>query len=282
METKMKTAISMWSMDRKIQSEGLRQTEFIDWAKSAGFRYVELLSYYMEKEKSMPEVIALLHHTGIDVSCYTILTDFTDSSDSRFEEFLHDLEVASKLTAPFIRVLAGEMNSDKSSAITNIVRGLKDAAEAAAKKNVTLILENIGPYSCRSEDIKHILEKVDSPFLMLNFDTANSLLAGEDPLNSFVDLKSYISYIHFKDFISEKEAEFEAIASKDANRIQKSDTGVSYTGITAGKGIVPLSALMEALESQRYDGFVSIEYEGTGDSLTDTENSFEYLKSISW
>ena len=276
----MKKSVSMWSLDRKIQSEGINQLDFIRWAESRGLEFVELISYYMEQEGNLEQVLELLNRTGIGVSCYTILNDFTTSSESRMQEFRHDLDVAAKLKAPFVRVLAGEENPDEASAIRNSIANLKVAAEEAAQKNIILVLENVGPYSCRSSQAKHLIDNVASPAFRMNFDTANSLLADEDPLEALDNLLDSVAYVHLKDFVSEREEGFQKIAERDEGRIQKSRNGVFFTGITAGRGIVPLAAQMKKLISRGYDGFISMEYEGTGDPEKDTVDSLKFLDSI--
>lgn len=276
----MKKSVSMWSLDRKIQSEGINQLDFIKWAESEGLEYVELVSYYMEQENNLEQVIDLLKRTGIKVSCYTILNDFTTTSENRMQEFRHDLDVAMKLKSPFVRVLAGDENPDEASAVSNSIDNLRTAAIEASGKNITLVLENVGPYSTRSVQAKHLIDSVGSPAFRINFDTANSLLADEDPLEALDNLLDAVSYVHLKDFISENEEGFDEIAARDEGRIQKSVSDVAYTGITAGRGIVPLEEQINRLTARGYDGFVSIEYEGTGDSEKDTIETLAYLDSI--
>jgi sugar phosphate isomerase/epimerase len=276
----MKASVSMWSMDRRVQPENFNQLDFINWAKSAGLKYVELVSYYMEKEKNLDEVISLLKKTDIKVSCYTILTDFTVSSDKSAEELRRDLNVAKKIKAPFVRVIAGEQNPDVKSAKENIIRGLGEAARMAAALDITLILENVGKYSGHSTQIKALLNEVGHDSLRANFDTANSLLFREDPEKALANFLPYTAYVHFKDLVSEKDPNFETILRRDEGRVQKSSDNVRFTGITAGEGIVPLSSLMKKIKESGYKGFVSIEYEGTGDSRKDTEASLEYLRSM--
>lgn len=275
----MDISVSMWSFDRAIQSERLRQVDFLNWVREKKIRYVELLSYYMEKEQNLEEIISYLKKTELSVSCYTILTDFTRESDDTFNELIHDIDVASKLDSPFVRVLAGESNPDEANAFPNIIKGLKKAVRIAERKNIILLIENIGRYSCHSSKVIRICEEVNSPFLEINFDTANPLLAREDVQTALKNCLPHLAFVHFKDFISQHENNFQHLADRDESRIQTAGDGTRFIGISAGEGIVPLKSVMNILAAHNYQGFVSIEYEGTGDSQADTEKSLEYLRT---
>jgi sugar phosphate isomerase/epimerase len=276
----MKPSVSMWSMDRMIQVQELTQLTFIQWAASKNLEYVELLSYYMEQEKNIKEVLAELEKTNIKVSCYTILSDFSTGEGILSEDFIHDLDIAEKLKAPYVRILAGDSNPDKQNAKIQIVNGIKTAANEAEKRNLKLIMENIGPYSCHSSDVKSILDLIDSPYVRLNFDTANPLLADEEPISSISKLGPYIEYVHFKDFVSDKDSNYRQIVEKDLSREQSSKTGCKMTGTTAGKGEINLPEMVKILKNKKYEGFISIEYEGTGDSMNETDSSLSYLQSL--
>lgn len=276
----MKPSVSMWSMDRIVQAQELSQLSFIQWAARKKLKYVELLSYYMEREKNLEEVLAELIKRNIKVSCYTILSDFSTAGSLLSKEFLHDLDTAEKLKAPYVRILAGDSNPDEQNAKVQIVKGIKTAADEAEKRNLKLVIENIGPYSCHSSEVKSILDLVDSPCIRLNFDTANPLLADEDPISSISILSPYLDYVHFKDFVSEKDSNYSQIIKKDLSREQSSRTGRKMTGTIAGRGEINLPEMVKILNNKKYEGFISIEYEGTGDSMSETESSLSYMRSL--
>jgi sugar phosphate isomerase/epimerase len=119
----MYPSISMWSLDRAIASGSMNQVDFINWAAELELKYVELLSYYMNREDNLNEVKAMLSRCGIEVSAYTILTDFTAPQDFNSEDYINDLDIASKLGAPFVRVLGGDVDQS-SRGYSNMIEGL--------------------------------------------------------------------------------------------------------------------------------------------------------------
>ncbi len=275
----MRIAVSMWSFDRRVLSSDFGQIDFVRWAKAAGLTHVELLSYYMRQENNLETVNRELNENGLEVSCYTILSDFTTPSQSGMDEFTRDLEAASALGSPFVRVLAGEQNSDATNAIEVVTEGLKKAAREAAARNIVLVLENVGTVCGRTRDLVRCIDAVNSPSLRVNFDTANPLLVGEEPQAALADLYPHVAYIHVKDFVSEHQSGFSALRAQDPSRVQISLDGTEYTGIPAGRGEAALDLVLEVLKIKGYDGFVSVEYEGTGDAQRDTEESLSYLRS---
>ncbi len=275
----MKLSTSMWSMDRTVQSEGLTQKDFINWASRAGLKYIELLSYYMDKENNLKDIIDLLKLKNIEVSCYTILSDFSTEKPD-YNKLIEDMETAKHLKTPFIRILGGDSNTCENDARKNIATGISKAAAEAESRGLTLILENIGPYSCHSDQMLYFMENCTHTHLRLNFDTANPLLADEDPTEALRNQLPWISYVHIKDFITEDDPSYASVSKADPGRIQNSTAGKLMTGITAGKGSIPLKGMLSLLTSNGYDGFLSIEYEGTGDSVKDTKESLNYLRAL--
>lgn len=276
----MKLSVSMWSLDRVIQENGWSQLAFLDWAKKAGFEYVELVSYYMNNENNLIEVVKKLQELNLRVSCYTILNDFSTGTDEAWNYYLKDLEAAVKLKAPFVRVLTGGEDAGNAAEKAIILEGFKKAAIEGEKHNIIMVLENVGVHSTHSNDVYEIVSAVDSPQFRVNFDTANALLADEKPIDALIKLQPLTAYVHFKDFITDSSDNYSAVISRDAGREQVSFNGKKMTGITAGEGEVPLTEMISLLKKSGYEGFISQEYEGTGKSGEDTIKSLEYLKSI--
>ena len=275
----MKASMSMWSLDRAVCDGRIDQSAFLDFAQKENLKYVELLSYYMEQEGRLSAVKKRLDRDNLTVSCYTILTDFTDPDQAEDADFLRDLEAARSLGAPYVRVLAGDAEwSEEGEKL--LIEGLKRGANRAAELGLTLVLENVGSFLYSSEQLCRIVTSVGSANLKINFDMANPLLYDEDPLESFAILADHVVYVHFKDFVTADKPEFEPLAARDRGRIQSSRSGQKMTGVVTGQGEVDIPKLMEMLKKRGYDGFVSLEYEGTGDSLADSRESLGQMRAL--
>ncbi|HAK46849.1 MAG TPA: hypothetical protein DCO79_13145 [Spirochaeta sp.] len=274
----MKPAVSMWSLEAEITKNGWSQSDFIKWADTNNIKNVELVSYYMDRENNIESVCSLIKELNIEVSCYTILNDFVTSSEDCMDNFRKDLNNASVLGASFVRVLTGEPEGSDAVDRKIMIQRFKQAADAAGNKEITLVIENIGSLSGHSKEAVAIIEEVDSPYLRINFDTANPLLADEDPVDALKHMLPYISYVHLKDFITEKSPDFSKY-SEAQWRIQTSRNEVKMTGITPGKGDVDLNRIFEILKENNYSGFVSAEYENDIDAEDATRHSINFVKN---
>ncbi len=274
----MKPAVSMWSLEAEITKNSWSQSDFIRWANKENISNIELVSYYMNRENDVETVRNLVKELNIEVSCYTILNDFVTESANCMKDFTKDLNNASVLGASFVRVLTGESESVDTETRKRMIQRFKQAADAAGGKGITLVLENIGALSVHSKDAVAIIEEVNSPNLRINFDTANPLLADEDPVDALIRMLPYVSYVHLKDFITEKSSDFPKY-SEAAWRIQTSRNGLKMTGITPGKGNVDLNRIFEILKENNYSGFISAEYENDVDAETAVRESIEFIKT---
>jgi sugar phosphate isomerase/epimerase len=161
-----------------------------------------------------------------------------------------------------------------------LIERLRLAASDAEERGFVLVLENIGPSSGHSDEAVSIIEEVQSDYLKINFDTANPLLADEDPLEAFERMLPHISYIHLKDFITEKSENYKDYSQAEW-RIQISRKGLKMTGITPGKGDIPLKKIFAILKDKGYKGFVSVEYENDIEPAKATLESIAFIASNS-
>ena len=270
-------SLSMWSFDALIEKEGWNQIDFIEKAAAMGFTQVELLSYYMDRESNRARVLDAARRAGIGISCYTVLSDFTPRTAYDDSSLERDIANAAALGAAFIRLLSGgEVRSE--SGKTAVCRGLKNAAGKAAAAGVVPVVENIGPYCGSAAELLEIVERTGAGNLRVNYDTANALLCGEDPLEELKKLEDLVSYVHLKDFAVEGCGEFLPDAERGW-RIQSSRSGLKMSGTVSGCGQAGNAGVMAHLKKTGYGGHVSIEYESDISPEESVASSFEFLKA---
>ena len=92
-----------------------------------------------------------------------------------------------------------------------------------------------------------------------NVDTGNFLLVNQNPVDAIRDLAPLAAYVHLKDFRrrGRDEQVSESYAALD---------GSHFVGTAIGAGEVDLRAVLATLREAGYDGWLSIEFEGTGDA----------------
>lgn len=120
---------------------------------------------------------------------------------------------------------------------TEVLERLRLLAARAAQRNVTLVHENEkGIYGDTSERCLDLLAAIDSPALRAAFDPANFVQVGVHPMEAWQVLASHTIHMHIKD------ARF-------------ADGSV----VPPGQGDGEIAALLAALASANYQGFLTLE-----------------------
>jgi sugar phosphate isomerase/epimerase len=119
---------------------------------------------------------------------------------------------------------------------------LREAAEKAGKRGVTLVLEN--EYACNtatSAESLRTLKAVDSPFFKLNWDPGNAAMRGDVPYPDGYRVlpKERIGHVHVKD-----------VGRK---------AGGGFEWAELGKGMIDWTGQFRALLADGYRGIVTLE-----------------------
>ncbi|KIL49856.1 sugar phosphate isomerase/epimerase family protein [Jeotgalibacillus soli] len=257
----MKTSISMYSMNGLVKKEQWTAVDFAHFLIKHEVQGAELLDFYSDgKNDELLEAKKWLNEAGIAVSAYDVSNDFvqSDASERRKEEekVLRAIETARMLETSIVRVFCGDVKEGITfdQGRSWIVEGLSRCAEEASQAGIRLAIENHGLLAGKSEQVRSIIEEVQSPFVGSTFDTGNFLLVGGDPLASLEELMPHIFHVHFKDFRKK--------LPEEQLKGFRSLSGEEWIGEVAGDGLVPAQSIVHRLSEARYNGFLSVEYEG--------------------
>ncbi|MFG2159049.1 sugar phosphate isomerase/epimerase family protein [Streptomyces olivaceus] len=149
------------------------------------------------------------------------------------------LDLAGDLGAPYIRVFPGggtEQDADEADATA--ARRLGTAAEYAAERGVTILLETHDSHRTGA-DAMRVLGPVGHLRAGVLWDVMHTWLGGEQPSDSYAALSPHLGYVQVKD-----------IASAD-------DT----TPLPLGAGVLPLTEVVDVLSRHGWDGWLCWEYE---------------------
>jgi sugar phosphate isomerase/epimerase len=97
----------------------------------------------------------------------------------------------------------------------------------------------------------------------------NFLCVDEDPIHAVSRVAPYAFHVHAKDF--RYNSLNKGIMTRGANYI---------SGTVIGEGVVPVRQCLAILKKAGYDGFCSIEYEGSEDCIAGIAKGIENLKSF--
>jgi len=254
----------MWSYFAAWKRGEIDIPNFIKTVRDDGAEGVELLDFFWkDRDVEIKAVEAALSETSTPVGVYSISNNFVnadpDIRSKQVQVIRSGVDSAIHFGASVVRVFAGNYDDKHSfhQAFNWIVEGLKASADYAAEKGVVLALENHGRLAGRSDQVKSIIDAVNSPALRANPDTGNFLLVHQAPHDAVKELASLAAMVHFKDFREVPDShEGFAYVSLD---------GLKYVGTAVGEGDVALAECVSELKDAKFNGWVNIEYEGTED-----------------
>jgi sugar phosphate isomerase/epimerase len=269
----MKLGVSMWSYVAATK-RGLDIPGFIHEAKRLGVDGVELLDFFWKDQAAeLPAVDAALQETGLPVGVYSVANNFAQEEPAQraaqVKRITDGVDNAVYFGAKTVRVFAGDVRPGLTleTVFAWIVAGLREAADYAHDRGITLALENHGSLAGRSHQVSEILDAVGSPALKANPDTGNFLLVHQASHEAVAALASRAGMVHFKDF--------KPVPDDYTGFAYTSIDGVKFAGQAVGEGIVDLPHCLQSLKAAGFDGWLNIEYEAEEDPFTGVARSVE-------
>jgi sugar phosphate isomerase/epimerase len=142
---------------------------------------------------------------------------------------------------------------------------LSKAAEAAERHDVYIAIEPHARFTSDVETYKRLLNLVESPKIGINYDTGNSYLQDNDPVEYLKALgPENVVHLHAKDITLEQ---------SDEERGEVTGTPV---GCAVSEGVVDWHAVFEVLEEAGFDGVVSVE----AGTFEEARTSYEFLEEM--
>jgi sugar phosphate isomerase/epimerase len=272
----MRLSVSAWSVQKNLfgkRAAKMSLKEFIDICKKENADGVELLDCFWETPEHAAETKAYCDSIGMPVSAYSIGNSFVRDDEGRKKEIAkvkEGIDMAVFLQTKLLRVFSGDLKDGLAfeACFNMIVESYKECVGYAREKGVVMVLENHGLLAGKSGQVKDIIEAVGSEFLQANADTGNFILVGEKPLDAVKNLGGLVKFVHFKDM------------KKDENGVYPDLQGVRFNGTVIGAGECDVKGVADYLRKTGYDGWLSIEFEGEGDSVEGTVASIRYTRAI--
>lgn len=262
----MRLSVSMWSVVQAVRAGKMNLRQFIEFAAQHQVEGVELLDYFWtDKSVEIPQVKRQLADAGLTLAAYSIGNDFFQPDASaraqQLDDLKRDVDVAIELGVNLVRVFSGSYREGYTleDGMGWIIEGLAAGAAYAQQHGVTLALENHGLMAGRSDQVKNIIQQVNSTALRANLDTGNFLLVGQNPTDAARELAEWVVLVHLKDF--------RPADPQQSVHVYQGLDGSRYTGAVIGEGMVDLPAILTILANTGYSGWLSLEYEGSADPV---------------
>ncbi len=133
---------------------------------------------------------------------------------------------------------------------------------------VILDVETHGPYTTNGDFLERLFTHFDSELLRLNFDTGNTFISGNDPLEFLKRFRKNLAHVHVKD-----------VSPALAAAVRGHETGIGCSEVPVGGGVNAenIKKCIAYLRETRWDGVLSIECSGTDEFI---RKSVEFLREI--
>jgi sugar phosphate isomerase/epimerase len=191
----------------------------------------------------------------------TTYPDFTHPDAGQrareLEQLRGDIKLASKIGAKYLRITAGQAHPGVDG-VRWVVDAFRQAREFAG--DLTLVFENhskpgVWQYADFSQPTEIFLKIAKETGIAINFDTANTLVYGDDPLPVLREVIDQVVTVHVAD-------------TAQRGRLEP---------VVIGTGAAPIRAVFELLQARGFDGWVCIE-EASRTGRAGFEQAVKYVR----
>jgi sugar phosphate isomerase/epimerase len=233
--------ISVVQYQDQLASGALSILDLVEKARQFRVDGVELRREVWPAYKTeLPAVRARIQELGLLVTFGTFSTLFSPD-EAKHQLLLEDIETASALGSPLLRIFPGATPPDDDTA------GWAKAEQVvnhAAAHGIQLALENYsGTPGGTLAEIKHILERINVPTLKANIDIGNYPLHNQDVVEAIKTIGHRAIYVHVKDYSGTP----------------------SGPSVGLGEGILPLPEIVAALNALPQRIILCFEFGGGSD-----------------
>ncbi|MBR5453367.1 MAG: sugar phosphate isomerase/epimerase [Clostridia bacterium] len=279
----MKASVSSYSFSRL----GLSCEAVIAAAAEIGFDAVEFTDIPASGHDDEIKIATALRleaeKHGIVISGYSVGADIMAEGgrdvSAEVERIMRKIDVAEALGTTLLRHDATFRFPPKGLSFEDVVGGMADAAreitEYAAKKGIRTATENHGMFCQKSDRMLALVKAVDHPNYGIQLDIGNFLCVDETPLDAVSACAPYAFNLHAKDFHYRKKD----TPPTDGGWFNNLD-GNFLRGAVLGQGIVPVKQCVETVAASGYDGYLTLEFEGTEDVMYAVKEGFALMKQL--
>ena len=258
-QTRLFAGCCAYSYLKYFNAGSMTMESFIQKAVELGVYGVDITTYWLKSTE--PEYLTSLRHlafkNGVSLSGIAIRTEMCQAGGAiRAEEVRRIqqwVDAAELLGAPHVRVFAGNLpgGASEKQGIEWVVEAMKPACDYAAKRGITLGIENHGGMTARAATTLEILRRVDSPYAGINLDISN--FEGKTDDEMYSDIQACVphaSHAHIRDLFG------------------------------ATKRPIDLDCVWRLFVQGEYKGYMSAEYEAEEDPMTGVPKLLEKIKVL--
>ncbi len=257
-------------MDELCMSGAMSLREWIELAATLPVDGVEFYGGFLDLQDAYGWSVyrELVEEAGLTMPMLCCSPDFCHK-DASFRSISVNrqrrwIDMTVALGGQYCRVLSGQRRPDvpRNVGIELVVAAIEECLDYAAKRQVTLVLENhykdhywVYPEFAQHLDVfLELLDRIDHPNFGVNFDPSNAILAGDDPLEWLRHVKRRVVTMHASD---------RYLKHGTVDDLRREETATGYAARLAhgeiGQGLNDYDAIFKMLREEGFDGWISIE-----------------------
>lgn len=208
----------------------------------------------------LDKTLSIVNSFGLSFASVNANGDFMvrENVDAEIALACADIDRAARLKPKVIILFAGWVDRDDAAVYDQVSAALKQVTQHAAKYGLTVGLENHGGLTRTAQQCNRLLAAVNEPNIGLNYDPANFLMYGEEPLASVKKIDHPVVFTHLKSL------------KRVGGRKQ-------YCRLSEGE--IDYLPILRWLRDH-YDGFYGLEYEDPSDVFEGTLDDLDFLKEL--
>ncbi len=267
----MKISVSSYSFSKCRIS----YTEMCDKAKEMGYDGIEFTTLSPETVEKATEIKEYCRKIGLPITAYCVSANLNTPFGKRaVEKVKRHIDIAAALGAPVLRhdvCYALRPFESIERAIGIIAPRIREITAYAREKGIVTMTENHGFIFQAPERMKLLMDTVGDDNYRWLCDIGNFLCVGADPVVGVKTALPYVKHVHVKDFF---------VTDKPKTGSFPSKNGKFLTGTIVGRGDVPVSECVSYLKESGYDGYYTVEFEGTEDPFDGVREGLAFLRNL--
>ena len=271
----MKISVSTYSYGGYMSDSKLGVYGCIEHAAKEGFDGIEFVEGDWQRDpdgaKKIREKCA---EVGIEPVAFLVGADLINWGENDGKDEIARIErlvdTAAELGCKMLRHDAtGGLSADHKTLrsfdvlLPKLAERVREVTKYAEQKGVRTMTENHGFFAQDSERVEKLINAVGHPNYGALVDCGNFLCADEEPTHGVGVMAPYAFHVHAKDFFKKSGMEIDP-----GDCWFKSRGGNYLRGTIIGHGEAHIAQSVTILKRAGYDGYLTVEFEGTEDNLT--------------
>ncbi|MDD5603251.1 MAG: sugar phosphate isomerase/epimerase [Eubacteriales bacterium] len=266
----MKACVSAYSFYPAYRRNEIQFMDIIPKAKQIGFNAIEFIDLPVPDGGDIMEVAlkiaARCKEFDVKIVQYSPHADFLLGSNkdpwAEAERIKKQIDVAEVLGAFGVRHdhawrFEDPRRRNYMDALKVIAAPIRSVAEYGASKGIRTMSENHGRMFQSGKVMEELVRVVDHDNYGILVDIGNNICVDDDPLKGVAIMAPYCMHVHAKDFFIRP-----GHYPNPGEGWGRSLHGNYYRGTIFGQGVLNMPQTFRILTEAKYDGYVSLEFEG--------------------